>query len=180
MRRLHINAAVAIILACGVAAADYRVKDKGIAEVLSRFPGYHLLTLQDRDSETRAFLLKHFPKDSASVVRADFDGDGLEDYAVLIKADKSATTKLVVVLCSENIHYRPVYSLDLTTDSESVYIRPLQVGSKVSGTPAIEGDHNSLVRLKTAGIQLTYFEQAKVVLYWNKSHKKMETLQTAD
>jgi hypothetical protein len=49
--------------------------DAGLARVLKRFPGYHLLKLQERDLEVKTFVTQHFPKDNPSVVRADFDGD---------------------------------------------------------------------------------------------------------
>ena len=67
--------------------------------VLKQFPGYHLLTLQERDPDVKAFLAQHFPKSNPSVVRADFNGDGNPDYALLLKDDKSGAAKLVVLLC---------------------------------------------------------------------------------
>jgi len=36
------------------------------------------------------------------------------------------------------------------------------------------------VRLSSTGIEVTYFEKAKVVYYWNTKHNKIETIQTVD
>src|ERR1017187_6936222 len=68
--------------------------------ILDDFPGFHVLTVLERDSDTRAFILAHFAQHSPSVVRADFDGDGHLDYAVLLKNKKSGVAKFVILICS--------------------------------------------------------------------------------
>ena len=57
----------------------------GIDKLLNHFPGDHVLTLSERDSDARDFILKHFPRSNPSVVHADFDGDGHPDYAMLLR-----------------------------------------------------------------------------------------------
>ena len=68
----------------GFSAGEERKSD--VDSILSSFPGYHLLTLKECDSDARAFFTQHFPKANPSVVRADFDGDGHLDYALLLKS----------------------------------------------------------------------------------------------
>ena len=163
-----------------VASAAEEPKNE-VANLLSHFPGYHLLKLSERATDTRAYILGHFPKDNPSIVHADFDGDGHPDYALLLKHNRSQTAKLVVLLCPENNPYKRVYELDLTGDSEEVYLRPVPVGSHVSQTDAIDTkDRPSPIRLRSTGIEVTYFEKATIVYYWNKKHKKIEAVQTAD
>jgi hypothetical protein len=41
----------------------------------------------------------------------------------------------------------------------------------------ISGTH---IRLSSTGIEVTYFEKAEVVYYWNTKHKKIETIQIGD
>jgi len=155
-------------------------RKNNVDKILSSFPGYHLLTLKERDSDTRAFILHHFPKANASVVHADFDGDGHLDYALLLRNDKSQATKLVVLLCSEDEHCRSVYESDVSAYSDSVYLRVVTKGSRLSQTEAVDTNHTTPVNLKSSGIQVTYFEKGKVVLYWNKKLKKIEEVQTED
>lgn len=156
-------------------------QSNGVVSIVNRFPGYHLLRLQERNSETRAFVLRHFPRNNLSVVHADFDGDGCPDYALLLEDNKSGATKLVVLLCSGDGRCKSVYDIDVTTHSHSIYIRPVPVGSRVSQTDAIDTkDHTSPVRLNFTGIRVTYFGQAEVVLYWNKKLRKIEEIQTED
>jgi hypothetical protein len=171
---------VTVLVWCvALSASDAHSND--VDSVLKSFPGYHLLTLQERDSETKAFVVRHFPKDNPSLVRADFDGDGNHDFATLVRNDKSGATKLVVLLCFGDAQCKSVYELDVTAYSDSVYLRPVKMGVRVSQTEAIDAnDHSSPVKLSSTGIEITYFGKGKVVLYWNKKHKKIEEVQTAD
>jgi hypothetical protein len=151
------------LLSCVGIATEEQQKSTIPSSVLANFPGYHLLTLKERDSDTGAFLAGHFPKSNPSVVHGDFDGDGRQDYALLLKDDKSPMTKLVVLLCSNDDHCRNVYELDVTMYSDLVFLRPVT-------TP------NS----KLTRIQVTYFEKGKVLLYWNEQVKKIKEVQTSD
>jgi len=151
-----------------------------VDSVLKLFPGYHVLTLQERDPNLKAYVVQHFPKANPSVVQADFDGDGQQDYALLLKNDKLGKTILVVALCPADGQCKSVYNLDVSADSSSVYIGPVPVGSRVSQTDAIPTSDHSPGRLKSAGIRMRYYEQAEVVLYWNSKLKKIEEVQTGD
>jgi len=164
-----------------VAAPGAKGPRNDIDRILDRFPGYHVLTLLERNSDTQEFIKGHFPKNSPSVVHSDFDGDGHLDYALLLKDGKSGTTKLVVLLCSGDNQCKSVFDVDVTSSSGEVFIRPVPIGSKVSQTDAIETkDYPSPVKLRSTGIELTYFGQAKVVYYWNRKNKKVEAVQTED
>jgi len=168
-------------LFCCALASNGNDRNDASSAVLSKFPGYHLLALGERDPDTRTFFLDHFPKANPSVVHADFDGDGHLDYAVLLKSDKSQKTKLFVLLCSEDSSCRNVYELDVTAYSDLVYLRPVGKDAAVSQTEAVESSKDSSpVKLKSTGIQVTYFEKGKVVLYWDKRLKKIKEVQTED
>ncbi len=180
-RRIFFWVPVVVGLLCCAATSSGEAPKNALGIILGRFSGYHKLTLRERNSDARTFMLRNFPKDDPSVVRADFDGDGHPDYAILLKDNKAKTTKLVVLLCSGGAQCKSVYELDVTAQSGEVYIRPVQAGSQVSQTDAIDtNDHASPVRLSATGIEVTYFGQAKVVYYWNRKHKKIEAVQTED
>jgi hypothetical protein len=158
-------------------ASDGQASDTGA--ILKQFPGYHALTLQERDPSLTAYLAQHFPKANPSVVRADFNGDGNPDYALLLKDDKTGAAKLVVLLCSADGQCKSVYDLDVTTYASVAYLRPMSTGSKVSQTDAVPGN-TPPVKLRSTGIQVNYFEKGKVVLHWNPKRKKIEEIQTGD
>ena len=152
-----------------------------LEQVLQLFPGYHLLKPEEFDEDTRAFLRSHFPKDNPSVISSDFDGNGVLDYAFLLKGEKSSSTKVEVVLCAPNKQCRSVYHLDVSSYAGAVYLRPARIGSHTTRTdavPATEG--TSKGRLSLAGIQVLYFEKGKVLLSWNPKHRRIEEVQTGD
>jgi hypothetical protein len=156
-------------------------RDSGLDAALKKFPGYHLLSLQERDSDARAYFVQHFGKSNPSVVRGDFDGDGHPDYALILKDNKTGKAKLVVLLCPAQDQCRSVYDLDVTTDAGSIYIRPIPAGTPVSQTEAIESRNPAApLKLTSPGIRVEYFGQAEVVLYWNKRLMKIAEIQTAD
>ena len=170
---------VTSLFCCAFASTGQDAKGS-IDAILGKFPGYHLLTLKERDSDTSAYILQHFPKASTSVVHADFDGDGHLDYAVLLKNDESKETKLFVLLCSEGTSCRNVYELDVTAYSDLVYLRPVKKGAAVSQTEAVGSKDSSQANLKSVGIQVVYFEKGKVAMYWDKRLKKIKEVQTED
>jgi len=169
------------VLVWCVALSAGQGENSDVRRILNRFPRYHVLTLEERNDDARTFIRAHFPKHNPSIVHADFDGDGHPDYAVLLKDKKSGTTKFVISLCPGDTECKTVHEVDVTPSAGAVYIRPVRIGSRVSQTDAIEtNDYPSPVRLSSPGIELTYFEQAKMIYYWNKKHKKIEGIQTAD
>jgi hypothetical protein len=168
----------AAFLAITCAQGQRTETDQGI---LNGFPGFHLLAVQERDADAKAFILAHFPKHNPSLVHADVDGDGNFDWAVLLKADNSEAARFVILLCSADGHCKKALEENITPYAGEVYIRPVATGRRVSQTAAIDTKNNSSpVRLRSIGIELSYFGKAKVVYFWNPKHKKIETLQTED
>jgi hypothetical protein len=165
------------MLSCIVFPAN--ADDAGLDEILKHFPADHLLKLQERDPDLRTFVAQNFPKDNASVVRADFNGDGNPDYALLLKNDRTGKTKLVVLLCSVDAQCRNVYELDETAYAGSVYLQSVSTGSNVSPSKAVDRKNQPL-KLSLTGIQVNYFEKGTVVLRWNPKRQKIEEVQTAD
>jgi hypothetical protein len=170
---------IVVVLLWSVLASASDGQAGDISAILKQFPGYHVLTLQERDSDLKAFLAQHFPKGNPSVVRADFNGDGNPDYALLLKDDKTGAAKLLVLLCSANGQCKSVYDVDETTYASVTYLRPLSTGSKVSQMEAVPGN-TPPVKLRSTGIEINYFEKGKVVLHWNTKRKKIEEVQTGD
>jgi hypothetical protein len=176
---LVIVAALAPIFSLAASAAQE--PKNAINGILNLFPGYHVLTLAERNAETRAFVLRRFPKDNPSIVNADINGDGSLDYALLLKDDKSNHTKLVVLLCSRDNPCKKVFELDVTGYSGTAYLRPVSSGSKVPRTDGIdENAHSGPATVSATGIRVTYFEKGEVVYYWNEKHGKLEAVQTKD
>lgn len=149
--------------------------------VLKLFPGYHLLTIAERDSDTRAFIQANLPKQNPSLIQADFDGDGHPDYALLLKSDQSQNAKFVVLLCPDDNACKQVFELDLTGSPEIMYLRKIAAKSRISQTDTTEDhDQHSGVKLTGTGIELNYFEKGAVIYYWDKAARKIGSVQTED
>ena len=157
-----------------------------LEQVLHLFPDQHVLKLEEFDEDTRAFVRSHFPKDNPSVIGGDFDGNGVLDYALLlkgdkVKGDKSSSLKVEVVLCAPDQQCRGVYHLDVSSYAGAVYLRPARIGSHATRTDAVPtADGTSKGRLTLVGIQVVYFEKRKVLLSWNPKYKRIEEVQTGD
>lgn len=153
--------------------AEIRVQDY--------YPGYHLLRMSERDPDTRAFLFKHFKGSDPSIIRADFDGNGQPDCAMLLKGDTSAAAKLVVLLCDAPGRCRRVYEVDITGYSNEAYLSRLPIGSRVAVAGSVDGEKEPPpVKLATGGIQVTYFEKGQGALYWDKKLKKIVEVSTGE
>ena len=151
-----------------------------IDTILKIFPVYHLVALQERSPDVRAYIVQHFQKANPSVVHTDFDGDGHPDYALLLKNNKFDKAMLVVVLCPADDQCKSAYKRDVSASYKATYIRPVPVGSRVSQTELMPRSDHSPGRLKSVGIRVTYDEQSEVVLYWNSKLRKIEEVQTSD
>lgn len=152
-----------------------------LPEVLRLFPGYHVVSLKEFDPDTRNYLLENYPKANPSVVHADFDGDGSPDYALLLKNHAQRVTKVVILLCPVTTACKKVYDLDVSQMPGIVYLRPVLPGARVS--PMDDVDTNGgvkRVKLRTAAVELNYFEKSSVVLHWNSARKKIEEIDTGD
>jgi hypothetical protein len=150
--------------------------DAMLDSILKHFPGYHVLRLPERDPDLRVFVAQHFRNRNVSIVRADLNGDGTPDYALLLKNDDTGTTKLVVLLCSTDGRCKSVYDLDETASAAFVYLRPIGAGSELS--PFDGNAHSS--KLALTAVQVNYFEKGAVVLVWNRKLQKIEEVQTED
>jgi len=169
-------------LFCSIAVSHSQGQSDGINKIIrDGFPTFHVLTVAERDSDAKAFIVAHFAKRNPSVAHADFDGDGHLDYALLLKDNTSATARFVILLCADNEHCKKACDEDISSYAAGAFIRTVPIGRRVSQTEAVDTKYSPPpVGLISTGVEVTYFGQAKVVYYWNTKHKKIETIQTAD
>ena len=176
----YILLSLLILISC-VASSRSQNARSDLPNVLKLFPGYHLQTLKELDSDARSYVAEHYPRANPSVVHADFDGDGSPDYALLLKNNRSEAAELVVVLCPSNGSCKSVYESNEPTMASLIYLRPAPVGSRVTEKDAIgTKDEPRPFTFNSAGIEVHYFEKATVVLYWDRKHNKIEEVQTED
>ena len=138
------------------------------------------MRLNDLDSQTRNYFRNEYKNECPGIVKLDFNGDGRQDYAVLLRNNKSKKTKFVILFCLSDSLFKKVYELDVTNFSNIIYLSLVKKGARVSQTESIETNAPPQTQLKYDGVRLTYFEKAEIVIFWNEKLKKIETIQTAD
>jgi hypothetical protein len=170
------------IACCSVAAAESKkAMNNEENKIISQFPGYHILSLKDLYPETRGYFSRDYPNEKPGIVKSDFNGDGYQDYAVLLKKNNAQKTKLVILFCSAVSPCNKIDEVDVGYSYAIVYLRLVKSGTVIEETDAADTENpSSPMRLKHAGVELTYSGQAKIVYYWNEKLKKIETMQTAD
>jgi len=169
-------------LVCSITVSQSQGQSDQIDKIVrDNFAGFHVLSVPERDSDAKAFIVAHFGKRNPSVVHADFDGDGQLDYALLLKANESRTARFVILLCADDEHCKKASDEDISSYAGAVLIKTVPIGRYVSQSDAVETKYSPPARkLTSTGVEVTYFGQAKVVYYWNTKHKKIETIQTGD
>ena len=176
-RYIPLLLAATLWTASGLAA---QTQTDGTNRALALFPGYHILTPQERDADSQAYFHRHFPGGNPSVVRADFSGDGRSGYALLLESNTSEARMIVVVLCPKSGSCEKAYELDEGAYLGSAYLRPISPGSVIPKTDIAGGGPAAAVRLHATGIRIIYFNKAEIVLYWNAKDKKIEEITVSD
>ena len=172
---------IAVILVCSIPSFSCAAKKAcDEQDIRTQFPGYHILDARDLDTMTSDYFQEKFSMLAPGLVKADFDGNGYQDLAVLLRADNVKTTKFVIFLSSASAQCAVAYELDVSLHYDSVYLTPVRAGSALSQTESIDiKTPMSPVKLAHTGIRLTYLGKAEVVLYWDDKLGKIITIQTA-
>lgn len=98
-------------------------------------------------------------------VTADFNGDGKTDWAGLVRT-RSGVISLVAVYSTPHGYRHAVLQKDVGRAGRNLGVSVhLHKAGRVTETPAVDKPKSRVLR--HPGIELIYFEQSSVVLYWN-------------
>lgn len=129
-------------------------------------------------NEWESFWFEQYQKDSSLVnyVPADFNCDGKNDYAFLLKNSKGVMA--VWVLQSYEGGYNTFKVHEIETDR-----KPIDVGIDLVEKGKLEYidlDDESIksINIKCPAVQVLFFERGAVTYYWSKD--KFESVQTGD
>jgi hypothetical protein len=159
-----------VFTADGLASGQPHGPSVKLDEAIRKFdPDAKVLTLRDMDVGSCGQL-----HNDPGVVKADFNGDGWVDYAVLLKrkTDKKTEWKgqallvielsFVVFLSEKDGALRP-----MVLDRSETHM-PSIVGLSVRKPGTIrEWDSERSIKLQFAGIERFYCEKSAAVFYWN-------------
>jgi hypothetical protein len=145
-----------------------------LATILAHFfPGYAPVTLGDLAAEVGALTVQDAAYDhsdrSPTVIRADFDGNGHADYAVLIKKQTtSGSDEIFAILMGYGQgRYAKIMESFFGRLSEDIYLGYVAAGTEIRLTVASPGVAPIPLRLKSPAVTLNVLNQASDVLYWD-------------
>jgi hypothetical protein len=150
------------------------------------FPGYAPVTLGDLAAEIGALTVKDAMYDhsdrSPTAIRADFDGNGHADYAVLIKKQSaSGSDEIFAVLLGHGQgRYATAMESFFGRLSEDIYLGYVPAGTRIRRTVAAPVPEPDPIRLAAPAVTLNVRNEASDVLYWDATRDMFSRARVAD
>ena len=150
------------------------------------FPGYAPVTLGDLAAEVGALTVRDDVYDhsdrSPTAIRADFDGNGHADYAVLIKKHTaSGSDEIFAVLLGHGQgRYAKAMESFFGRLAEDIYLGYMPAGAQVRLTVASPVLEPIPLRLDAPAVTLNVLNQGSDVLYWDAGPDMFRRASIAD
>ena len=149
--------------------------------IKKHYPDYRLIDSKEIDHFAKEFFMEHYKSHPPTLVSADFDGNGLVDFAALLRSSnkKDAKTIFSIFLQVSSNTYKPSFNLVMDFYRTDVVIAPVQEGEKLKKTEALE-THRDDVFLKYPAVKLIYVGKSAVVYFWNLQKDEFDTIWISD
>ncbi len=150
------------------------------------FPGYAPVTLGDLAAEVGALTVSDGAYDhsdrSPTAIRADFDGNGHADYAVLIrKHTASGSDEIFAILLGHGQgRYAKTMESYFGTLSEDIYLGYVPAGTEIRLTVASPVLEPIPLRLEAPAVTLNVLNHGRDVLYWDAKPAMFRRASIAD
>ena len=193
----------ALALLCLLAACDMRepesvhtsqasvqpmpaLRDPPPEPIRGFYPGYVLVETQDLDQGDIALFLDEETRATdpwaLSWVRADFDGNGVGDHAVLLRTPDGLLPvyeTFAILMGGADGQYEVVAESSYRGFTDYQIISQVRPGTIVRSF-AGDGGPDIEVRLRNPAIELAVIGKTAVVFYWDFSTGSIEAIPTAD
>lgn len=143
--------------------------------IISTYYQHHtLVELRDLNEDVQEYFIEKYPNSHPGCIKEDFDGDGLVDYALLLRTNiKGRIIERLVVLKGKNgKEFIPIDLDEFYGRIGDFFLRPIPV-SKVE-----KCDRTEIVTLDRPGFEIVLFEAASRVYFWKGG--KFNFIQTSD
>jgi len=151
------------------------------------FPGYAPVALGDLAAEVGALTVNDPVYDSSdrspTAIRADFDGNGHADFAVLIgrNADSSSDEIFAILMGYGQGRYAKVMESYFGGLSKDIYLGYVPAGSEVRpSAPVALGVEPEPVKLRVPAVTLNVLKETSDVFYWDGQRKSFSRATAAD
>lgn len=188
-------AALAVLAAFMILQAPARAQDgpqKVPAEppleavVAHFFPGYAPVALGDLAQEVGALTVEDRIYDhsdrSPTVIRADFDGNGHADFAVLIKkrSESGADEIFTILLSHGQGRYAKAMESFFGKLARDIYLGFIPAGTEVRRAAASPTAESVPLRLDGPAVTLNVLNQARDAFFWNSEGSQFSRESIAD
>lgn len=166
-------------------AAGDESTEPPLEEILARFfPGYVLVSMDDLDPAVGLLAAEDpayaDPGRSPSMIRADFNGDGIADYALLVREESAAEPdEIFAVLMGEGRgRYQRAVQAFFGAVLDGVYLGYAPAGAVLSPAPG-----STIVRepvtLAHPAVKLIYLNSASNAFYWDAEAARLLSMPVA-
>lgn len=145
------------------------------------FPGYAPVTPGDLSADVRRAAAAdpsyNAPGRSPTVIHADFDGNGVADYAVLVRelASPSPDEVFAVLMGHGQGQYSAAMKAFFGGLLSDVYLGYIPAGEEL--TPAAgTGKAGPAVRLARPAVRLIYHRRAADAFYWDEANLRFDSV----
>jgi hypothetical protein len=149
-------------------AADY----KSVPETINHYKD-QIVTVKDLDEDARQFFIESYKGKEPGIIRADFNGDGEEDVALLTKG------ALLFFICKERC--KEIKNQNYGGFAGFQYIISIQKGELVEEFGGFDNQPPTpSVRLKNIAVHLIFFGKASIAYYWDSKINNFSDITTGD
>lgn len=163
-------------------SADVRYAEPPLDEIIARFfDGYAPVTTGDLRVEIGSLAARDpaydDPQRSPSVIHADFDGNGVDDYAILIRelAPQAPDEVFAVLMGLGDGRYHVAMKAFFGNLMDEVYLGYVPAGAQLIPAAGSETARDP-VRLDNPAATLIYFDRAADAFYWNPEKNVFDSM----
>jgi hypothetical protein len=139
-----------------------------------------LIGLDDLLVDAQEYVTSKLQRANPGVVIADFNGDGMNDVAMLTKGPKNKGVTLQLNLCT-NSECHPERSENLGVFYGIHFISPVRPGSVVRSLASSRcPSGNCSIKIPNFGVKMSYFGKASITYYWDKRSNTFIDIPTSD
>ena len=140
----------------------------------------NLIKLVDLTDDAREYFTTKFDGANPAAVIADFNGDGINDVAMLTEDPMSKAVSLQLRLCTENeCRIERIENLGVFFGIH--FITPVKPGSvlkSLTSTKCPSG--NCTIKMNNAGVKMHYYGKASITYYWDTRLNAFSDVPTSD
>ena len=154
-------------------------EERVLSIVKSLYPGYKLITINDFDDLDKDFLLNTRINNNPGYVEADFDGNDLNDFAMILNKNSRKGAIFSVALQTRKNEYKTYEILRYKSTVDPICVFLLKPKTLILPTDAFNAGNRSIT-LQYPGIELVYIGKASIAYYWDKKTRTFRSITTGD